>query len=91
MLLENKPKGAKLDQDYVLRVEVTGDNFKCYIDDKLEMEFNDKSFTKGAIGVGTFNTGGYFDDVSVNGKGIAANAVSMKGKLATTWASLKDN
>jgi hypothetical protein len=91
MLLENKPKPFKVDQNFVLKVEVTGDNFKCYIDDKLEMEVNDRSFEKGAIGVGTFNTTGFFDDVSVNGKGIAANAVSMKGKLATTWASLKDN
>lgn len=91
ILLENKGKGSKLNQNYVLKVEAIGDNFKCYIDDKLEMEVNDKSFPKGAIGVGTFNTTGFFDDVNVNGKGIAANAVSMKGKLATTWASLKDN
>jgi hypothetical protein len=91
ILLENMAKPSKLDQNYVLKVVVTGDNFKCYIDDKLEMEFTDNSFPKGAIGVGTFNTTGFFDDVMVNGKGIAANAVSMKGKLATVWASLKDN
>ncbi|HGE71469.1 TPA: hypothetical protein ENX78_11570 [Candidatus Poribacteria bacterium] len=89
ILLENKAKPSKLNQNYILKVEVTGDSFKCYIDDKLEMEVKDKSFPKGAIGVGTFNTQGFFDDVTVNGKGIAANAVSKNGKLTTTWAWIK--
>lgn len=89
MLLENLAKPSKLNQNYVLKVIVTGDDIQCYIDNKLEMEVQDKSFPKGAIGVGTFNTEGYFDDVNVNGKGIAANAVSTKGKLTTTWAFIK--
>jgi len=75
--------------DYILKVEAKGDNFKCYIDGKLEMEVSDKSYTAGAIGVGTFNADGRFDDVKVNGPGIAPDAVSANGKLATTWASLK--
>ncbi|MGB9595014.1 MAG: hypothetical protein ACPL7B_01930 [Candidatus Poribacteria bacterium] len=89
ILLENKSKPSKLNQDYILKVEVTGSNFKCYIDDKLEMEVKDSSFSKGAIGVGTFNTQGFFDDVTVNGLGIPANAVLKNNKLATTWASIK--
>jgi len=89
ILLENKAKPSKLDKTYVLKVVVTGDNIQCYIDNELEMEVTDNSFQKGAVGVGTFNTEGYFDDVSINGKGIAANAVSTKGKLTTTWASIK--
>ena len=90
ILLENKGKPSKLNQNYVLKVVVTGDNIQCYIDDKLEIEVQDQSFPKGAIGVGTFNTEGYFDDVNVNGKGIAANAVSTKGKLTTTWAFIRN-
>jgi len=89
ILLENMAKPSELEQDYILKVEVDGDNFKCYIDGELEIEFFDNSFPSGAIGVGTFNTEGYFDDVTVNGQGIAANAVSAKGKLTTTWASIK--
>ncbi|MDQ1329658.1 MAG: hypothetical protein QG641_2950 [Candidatus Poribacteria bacterium] len=90
ILLENMAKPSKLNQNYVLKVIVTGDNIQCYIDDKLEIEVQDKSFPKGAIGVGTFNTEGYFDDVTVNGKGIAADAVSMQGKLTTTWAFIRN-
>lgn len=89
ILLENMANPCEIGVDYILKVEVEGDNFKCYIDDELEMEVSDASFTSGAIGVGTFNADGRFDDVTVNGPGIAANAVSANGKLATTWASLK--
>jgi len=84
ILLENKSRPCEIGKDYILRVEAKGDNFKCYIDDELEMEVTDASFPSGAIGVGTFNANGRFDNVSVNGKGIAANAVSTIGKLTTT-------
>ena len=91
ILQENMAKPSELGQDYILKVEVDGDNIKCYIDGELEIELQDGSFPTGAIGVGTFNTEGYFDDVSVNGDGIATNAVSVKGKLTTTWASIKSD
>jgi len=90
ILQENKAKPSELKKNYVLKVEVAGDSIKCYIDGELEIDLTDNSFPKGAIGVGTFNTEGYFDNVTVNGKGIAANAVSTKGKLTTTWASIKN-
>lgn len=90
ILLENKAKPCEIRKDYVLKVVAEGDNFKCYIDNKLEMEVTDASFKAGAIGVGTFNANGRFDNVSVNGPGIAPNAVSLKGKLTATWASIKN-
>jgi len=91
ILQENNGKPSELGQDYILKVEVEGDNIECYIDGELEIELQDASFPNGAIGVGTFNTEGYFDNVSVNGEGIATNPVSMEGKLTTTWASIKSN
>jgi len=90
ILQENMAKSSELKKDYVLKVEVAGDSIKCYIDGELEIDWTDDSFPKGAIGVGTFNTEGYFDNVTVNGKGIATDAVSTKGKLTTTWASIKN-
>jgi len=89
ILQENMARPSELGQDYILTVEVEGDNIACYIDGELEIELQDASFPSGAIGVGTFNTEGYFDDVSVNGAGIATNPVSVEGKLTTTWASIK--
>jgi len=90
ILLENKTKPCEIGVDYILKVEVKGDTFKCYIDGKLEMEVSDSSFKSGAIGVGTFNANGRFDNVKVNGPGIAPDAVEANGKLATTWASIKN-
>jgi len=89
ILQENKSKPAVIGQNYILKVDVNGDNIKCYIDGQLEIELQDNSFSKGAVGVGTFNTDGYFDDVIVSG-GDIVSAVSTKGKLTTTWASIKN-
>jgi hypothetical protein len=89
ILQENMTKPANAGQNYVLKVDVTGDNIKCYIDGQLEIELQDSSFSKGAVGVGTFNTEGHFDDVNVISKDVTS-AVSMNGKLTTTWASIKN-
>ena len=84
----NNNDPAEIEQDYILKVEVKGDNIKCYVDDKLEIDVQDGSFPQGAIGVGTFNAEGHFDDVTVNGKGIPS-PVSPQGKLAQTWGWIK--
>jgi hypothetical protein len=85
----NNGQPAEIGQDYILKVEVEGDSIKCYVDGELEIEVFDGSFQQGAVGVGTFNAVGHFDDVSVNGEGIATNPVEAEGKLTTTWASIK--
>jgi len=84
----NNNKPAEIGRDYILKVEVKGDEIKCYVDGELEIEVQDDSFPQGAIGVGTFNAEGHFDDVTVNGKGIPS-PVFPKGKLATTWGRIK--
>jgi len=84
----NNNKPAEIGRDYILKVEVKGDSIKCYVDGELEIDVQDDSFPQGAIGVGTFNAEGHFDDVSVNGKGIPS-AVSPTGKLATSWGRIK--
>lgn len=86
----NNNDPAEIGRDYILKVEVKGDNIKCYVDGKLEIDVEDGSFPQGAIGVGTFNAVGHFDDVTVNGKGIPS-AVSPYGKPATTWGWIKSH
>jgi len=84
----NNNDPAEIGRDYILKVEVEGNSIKCYVDGKLEIDVEDDSFPQGAIGVGTFNAVGHFDDVTVNGKGIPS-AVSLSGKPATTWGRIK--
>jgi len=74
--------------DYVLKVEVEGADIRCYVDGVLEIEATDDAFPTGAVGVGTFDAVGTFDDVSVNGEGIAA-PVESRGKLPSVWARLR--
>ena len=85
----NNNDPAKIGRDYVLKVEVKGKSIKCYVDGKLEIDVEDDAFSKGAIGVGTFNAEGHFDDVTVNGPGIPLAAVSPQEKLPRTWGLIK--
>ena len=79
---------AEIGRDYVLKVEVEGDDIRCYVDGVLEIEVTDDAFPAGAIGVGTFNAVGHFDDVSVNGDGIP-RPVAPRGKLPEVWGRLR--
>ena len=84
----NNNDPAKIGRDYVLKVEVKGNSIKCYVDGKLEIDVEDDAFPEGAIGVGTFNAEGHFDDVMVNGPGIPL-AVSPREKLPHVWGIIK--
>jgi len=84
----NNNDPAEIGRDYVLKVEVNGNSIKCYVDGNLEIDVVDDAFPQGAIGVGTFNAVGHFDDVTVNGPGIPL-AVSPEEKLPRTWGLVK--
>ena len=84
----NGGQPAERGRDYVLKVEVEGDDIRCYVDGVLEIEVTDDAFPTGAVGVGTFDAEGHFDDVSVNGDGIP-RPVAPRGKLPAVWARLR--
>ena len=84
----HKAKPCKLETDYVLKAVVKGSSIKCYIDGKLEFDVKDDSFPKGSVGVGTFNAGASFDNLTVEGPEIP-QAVDSKDKLAQIWSAIK--
>jgi len=84
----NPDKPAEIGRDYVLKVEVEGDSIRCYVDGVLEIETTDSDFATGAVGVGTFDAVGSFDDVSVHGVDIDA-PVEARGRLPEVWARLR--
>ena len=88
IIQENLAQPAEIGVDYVLKVEVEGDEIRCYIDGVLEIDVIDGDFPSGAIGVGTFDAVGHFDNVSVNGDGIP-RPVESRGKLPEVWARLR--
>lgn len=47
----NNNKPADIKRDYILKVEVKGDSIKCYVDDKLEIDVQDKSFPQAPSGL----------------------------------------
>lgn len=50
---------------HTLKVEVRGNEFKCYVDDNLVITATDDELTQGKIGIETWGTEAYFDDVIV--------------------------
>jgi hypothetical protein len=57
LLLEFKhleKAGVEYDEWHVLRVEVRGNNIKCYVDDELAIDYTDEEgsvFLKGTVGI----------------------------------------
>ena len=86
-----KKKPCKPKTDYVLKAVVKGSSIKCYIDGKLEFDVKDDSFPKGAVGVGTFNAGASFDNLTVEGPGIKGNStnVELGSNSVTNWGLIK--
>jgi len=85
---------------WVIRVEVKGDNIKCYffprkdikrLDDlapnKPIIEAKDNSNPKGCVGIRNDTIVGTVDDFAVYGTG--GLAVEARGKLATAWGNMK--
>ena len=70
-LNEDVPDPTMTDLEFhkakVKRNSRTGD-IEVYFDGKLVMEAQDKTFTAGKVGLGSFNDVGSFDDVKITGK-----------------------
>ncbi len=58
---------GKVEMDTVYRIKVIeqADSFSCYINDELFHTSYDKTYTKGYVGVSTWNAKGAFDNVTV--------------------------
>ena len=75
-----------------VKVVVAGDAFELWIDDELQGQHADASYSEGKVGVWTWATKASFDNFTVSGAGIADNStpVEARGKLATAWGRMKD-
>ncbi len=85
----------KIDKDtwYTLKLSITGDAMKAYLDDALKIEVEDKA---GGIDAGTIALEGeggttfHAEYVNIEGKGIpSSKSVMLTGKVATLWGALK--
>jgi len=85
--------GIKIAQDkwHDMKVVCDGSKFKFYFDGKLQVEFEDKTYKTGGVGVWSWAGPASFDNLKVTGGAIGDGgaAVDPKKKLAATWGSLK--
>ena len=73
-----------------MKVEVDGDTFTLYINDKKQKDNTDASYDTGQVGVWAWQTAASFDDFTVEGDNIKDTlAVDPNRKLTTTWGRLK--
>jgi len=82
-------KDTKGGDAYTIIFEVKGQTIKTYIDGKLQVETEDKTYKDGRPGLGGRDSTVAYDYVEINGPGIAASPVDHQGKLATIWGNLK--
>ena len=83
---------GEIDKDewYDLKIEVEGDSIKAYLDGELKIEAQNGAHPEGGIAFqGETNTIAQFDDLVVEGTGIASSPVDAAGKLTSQWARIK--
>jgi len=76
---------------YNFKLEVVGNKFNCYLDDKLMFKLEDpeNTYSWGRIGFRMWNSHARYDNLDIRGPGIPGTAVAPKGKLTTTWGRIK--
>lgn len=80
----------KNDEWLDMKVEVAGNKFTLYINDKKQIDNNDASYGEGQVGVWAWKTAASFDDFTVDGPNIENTlAVDPNLKVTTTWGRLK--
>ena len=70
-----------------MKVVCNGSKFKFYFDGKLQVEFEDKTYKTGGVGVWSWAGPSSFDNLKVTGE--VVSAVDPQEKLTATWGSLK--
>ncbi|MDE0315442.1 MAG: DUF1080 domain-containing protein [Candidatus Poribacteria bacterium] len=73
-----------------MKVEVEGDTFKLYLNNRFQKEHSNHRYKTGKVGVWAVKTAASFDDFTVSGENITL-AVDPNRKLATTWGRIKIN
>ena len=82
-------KDTKGGDAYTIAFEVEGETLRTYIDGKLMVETQDKTYDKGRPGLGGRDSTVAYEYVEINGPGIPPTAVEPVDKLAVTWGTLK--
>ena len=82
-------KDTKGGDAYTMVFEAEGETLRTYIDGKLMVENQDKTYDKGRPGLGGRDSTVAYEYVEINGPGIPPTAVEPVNKLAITWGALK--
>ena len=90
---KSEPFEWRLNRWYRLQVVANGNQFKCYVDDKLILEYKDSTLQRGQVGLAAacHTTIAYFDDFMVTGDRVPDLnlSVSPRSKLAAVWGYLR--
>ena len=73
-----------------MKVEVEGDTFRLYLNNRFQKEHSNHRYKMGKVGVWVRKTAASFDDFTVSGENITL-AVDPNRKLTTTWGHIKIN
>jgi len=87
-------KTIAFDTWYPVKMVAKDERFKLYFNDEIITRFDDANIMSGKVRLTAIGAHVHFDDVVITGKNIAdigpsGMSVSAKGKLTTTWGSIK--
>jgi pectate lyase len=80
-----------------IKLEAEGNRFSFWVNNEKVIEYQDDTYQKGMVGFGVANYTARFDNVIITGSDVPdvmlptrkGQLVEPRGKLATTWASVK--
>lgn len=86
-----KAFNIQLDHWYHLKAIAKENNFEFYIDGELIASLSDSRCPTGRVGLAVNGAVAHFDNVVIRGDDVPDNtiAVSLSGKLVTTWGRLR--
>lgn len=85
---------VEMNKYYRLKLSAIGDQYRLYIDNVLQREYNFAGYKSGGVAIGAGGCIAYFDNVSISGPNIpnggsGFNSVFPKHKLTTTWSQIR--
>jgi hypothetical protein len=64
-LIQSKKTDLEMNRTYLLKVRAKGNDFKFYLDNKLVMNATDPTYSKGSIGLRTYDAQAVYDHVEI--------------------------
>jgi len=91
--ITEEPFDVELNKWYDLKLEASGNRFKCYVDGSKVIDCKYNKFDNGAVGLAINGAEAHFDNFVITGDDVPDMNLSIrpKAKLTTTWGLIRSS